>query len=124
MNVVFHKNFENKIKKLPPNVKQKIIERLSLFSNDPLNPHLCNRALNTPYKGSYSIGKTSDYRAIYQLVDDDMALFTHIDTHSQLYRQFPLQQSRSVIGYRPFMMNSSKSGKLRLVEWYYCRILG
>jgi len=86
MNVVFHKSFEKTVKKLPPKVKQKMIERLSLFSNDPLNRQLRNHALNTPYKGSYSIDITGDYRAIYELVDDNTALFTHIGTHSQLYR--------------------------------------
>jgi addiction module RelE/StbE family toxin len=86
MNVVFHKSFEKTVNKLPPKVKQKMIERLSLFSNDPLNRQLRNHALNTPYKGSYSIDITGDYRAIYELVDEDTSLFTHIGTHSQLYR--------------------------------------
>ena len=86
MNVIFHKRFEKAVQKLPPKVKQKIVERLSLFTNDPLNHQLRNHALNTPYKGSYSIDITGDYRAIYELVDDDTALFTHVGTHSQLYR--------------------------------------
>ena len=86
MNVIFHKRFEKTAQKLPPKVKQKMAEHISLFANDPLNRQLRNHALNTPYKGSYSIDITGDYRAIYELVDDDTALFTHIGTHSQLYR--------------------------------------
>lgn len=72
--------------KLSPKVKIKMVERITLFSKDPLNSVLRNHALNTPYKGSYSINITGDYRAIYHLVDDQTAMFTHIGTHSQLYR--------------------------------------
>ena len=86
MNVVFHKRFEKMAQKLPPKVKQKMVERIALFTNDPLNSRLRNHALYTPYKGSYSIDITGDYRAIYELVDTNTALFTHVGTHSQLYR--------------------------------------
>jgi len=72
--------------KLTPKVKAKMIERITLFTKDPLDYTLRNHALNTPYKGSYSIDITGDCRAIYHLVDDQTALFTHIGTHSQLYR--------------------------------------
>lgn len=86
MNVVFHKRFDKMASKLSVKVKAKMVERITLFSKDPLSSTLRNHALNTPYKGSYSIDITGDYRAIYQLVDDETALFTHIGTHSQLYR--------------------------------------
>ena len=86
MNVVFHKNFDKMASKLSPKIRHKIVERIIQFSEDPLSPNLRNHAIQTPYKGSYSINITGDYRAIYQLVDDRTALFTHIGTHSQLYR--------------------------------------
>lgn len=86
MNVVFHKRFEKMAKKLSLKIKQKMVERISLFVNDPLDSQLRAHALHTPYKGSYSIDITGDYRAIYELIDDETALFTHIGTHSQLYR--------------------------------------
>ena len=72
--------------KLPPKVKAKMVERITLFTKDPLDYALRNHALNTPYKGSYSIDITGDYRAVYHLVDDQTAMFTHIGTHSQLYK--------------------------------------
>lgn len=72
--------------KLPSKVKVKMVERITLFSKDPLAYMLRNHALNTPYKGSYSIDITGDYRAIYYLTDDQTAMFTHIGTHSQLYK--------------------------------------
>jgi addiction module RelE/StbE family toxin len=86
MNVVFHKRFDKMAAKLSPKVKVKMIERITLFSKDPLASMLRNHALNTPYKGGYSIDITGDYRAIYYLVDNQTAMFTHIGTHSQLYK--------------------------------------
>lgn len=86
MNVVFHRRFKKMATKLTPKIKQKMIERIPLFSQDPLNNTLRNHALCTPYKGSYSIDITGDYRVVYELIDDQTALFTHIGTHSQLYR--------------------------------------
>lgn len=86
MNVVFHKRFDKMAGKLSPKVKTRMIERITLFSKDPLSPLLRNHALNTPYQESYSIDITGDYRAIYYLVDDHTVMFTHIGTHSQLYR--------------------------------------
>jgi addiction module RelE/StbE family toxin len=86
MNVVFHKRFDKMASKLAPKVKSKMVERITLFSKDPLEYSLRNHALNTPYQGSYSIDITGDYRAIYQLLDSQTAMFTHIGTHSQLYR--------------------------------------
>lgn len=86
MNIIFHKRFDKMASKLSPKVKVKMIERIMLFSKDPLNPLLRNHALNTPYLRSYSINITGDYRAIYYLADDHTAMFTHIGTHSQLYK--------------------------------------
>jgi addiction module RelE/StbE family toxin len=86
MNVIFHKRFDKMAAKLSPKVKDKMVERITLFSKDPLAYELRNHALNTPYRGSYSIDITGDYRAIYHLVDDNTAMFTHMGTHSQLYR--------------------------------------
>ena len=86
MRVVFHKRFDKMAGKLPSKVKTKMVERITIFSKDPLDYTLRNHALSTPYKGGYSIDITGDYRAIYFLVDDRTAMFTHIGTHSQLYR--------------------------------------
>lgn len=86
MNVIFHRRFDKMASKLPPKVKQKMVERIMLFSEDPLNEVLRVHALYTPYKGSYSIDISGDYRAVYELIDDQTALFSHIGTHSQLYK--------------------------------------
>ncbi len=64
MNIVFHKSFIKTSQRLSPKVKQKMSECLEMFVSDPLNNQLLNHALHTPYKGSYSIDITGDYRAI------------------------------------------------------------
>lgn len=86
MNIIFHKRFDKLAGKLPPKIKPKMVERITLFSKDPLAQVLRNHALNTPYRGSFSIDITGDYRAIYYLIDEQTAMFTHIGTHSQLYK--------------------------------------
>lgn len=86
MEIYFHRRFDKMAAKLPSKVRTKAKERIMLFSTEPLNPILRVHPLRTPYKGSYSIDITGDYRAIYELIDDQKALFTHIGTHSQLYR--------------------------------------
>ena len=86
MIVVFHKRFNKMAANLQPKTKQKMIDRIRLFTQNPTDSRLKNHALNTPYKGSYSIDITGDVRAIYELVNDETALFTHIGTRSQLYK--------------------------------------
>jgi mRNA-degrading endonuclease YafQ of YafQ-DinJ toxin-antitoxin module len=86
MNIVLHKRFSKMATKLSAKNKLKMVERITLFALNPTDSQLRNHALNTPYNGSYSIDVTGDIRAIYQLIDDETAMFTHIGTHSQLYR--------------------------------------
>lgn len=86
MNVVFHKKFDKAFVKLSQKTKQQAIERIELFSANPADQTLRKHALNSPYKGSFSIDITGDYRAIFHYVSKDTALFTHIGSHSQLYR--------------------------------------
>jgi addiction module RelE/StbE family toxin len=86
MKITYSKQFLKTARKLSPKVQVQLADRIELFGLNPLHKQLKNHSLHTPYKGSYSINITGDYRAIYHLVDDQTALFTHIGTHSQLYR--------------------------------------
>ena len=85
MKVVLHKQFAKMAAKLPPKTKQKMVERMTLFAQDPTHALLRVHSFNTPYGGSYGIDITGDVRAIYELIDNQTALFTHIGTHSQRY---------------------------------------
>ena len=84
MNIAYSKNFIKLSKKLSPNVRKKLIQRVSLFSTNPLGSQLRDHPLKGKYKQYRSIDITGDYRALY-LLDGDEAIFNIVGTHSQLY---------------------------------------
>lgn len=86
MIVVFHKNFEKQFKKLPRKIRDKVASRIELFVKNPTDPRLRDHGLIAKYQGYRSINITGDYRAIYKL-HNKQAIFTHIGTHSQLYKK-------------------------------------
>lgn len=85
MRVILHKNFERQYKKLRPGEKRRFKERKNIFLQNPYHPTLNNHPLQGKYKGYRSINVGGDLRAIYELIDDDLAYFVAIDTHSKLY---------------------------------------
>lgn len=85
MRVVFHRNFEKRYKKLRPREKKRFKERKDIFIQDPYHPALNNHPLQGKYKGYRSINISGDLRAVYQLINNDIAYFVALDTHSNLY---------------------------------------
>lgn len=85
MKIVFHKNFEKKYKKLPEKIKKKVKERNILFEANPFNPILNNHPLHGIYAGHRSVEVTGNIRMVYTLLEANVALFTEIGTHPQLY---------------------------------------
>ena len=71
-------------KKLAPETRKRLIERIELFSDNPLNPILRNHALKGKYKEYRSIDVSGDIRALY-LQKEHEAIFDAVGTHSQLY---------------------------------------
>ena len=71
-------------KKLTPKLRQKLLERIEMFAENPLHPTLRNHQLKRKWKEYRSIDVTGDVRAIY-LQREDEAIFDTIGTHSQLY---------------------------------------
>ncbi|GAC1388238.1 MAG: hypothetical protein NVS1B7_8360 [Candidatus Saccharimonadales bacterium] len=65
-------------------MRSKVIDRITVFSNNPLHASLRNHALKGKYKQYRSIDITGDYRALY-LQEADEAIFDVVGTHSQLY---------------------------------------
>lgn len=86
MMIIFQKSFEKRYKKLPDKVKQKVKEKNLLFAKDPFDSILGNHALVGKYSGYRSINVTGDFRIVYKMLNDDIALFVDIGTHSQLYK--------------------------------------
>lgn len=84
MITIYHREFKKSYKKLPPKIKEKLENRLRLFSKDEFDPVLNNHALKGKWLGYRSINVTGDIRAIFKR-DVESALFAAIDSHSNLY---------------------------------------
>ncbi len=84
MRIKLHKDFEKQYKKLRESGKKRFKERRDLFIVDEFNPILNNHSLEGKYLGYRSINITGDLRAIFKK-DDDIVIFTDIDSHSNLY---------------------------------------
>ncbi|RWZ78390.1 MAG: type II toxin-antitoxin system mRNA interferase toxin, RelE/StbE family [Candidatus Microsaccharimonas sossegonensis] len=80
----YSKLFIKQAKKLKPEVRKKLQQRIAVFCENPLTPYLRNHALKGKYKEYRSIDVTGDIRALY-LQRDTEAIFDIVGTHSQLY---------------------------------------
>jgi addiction module RelE/StbE family toxin len=85
MQYVLSKSFEKDFAKLPTPIKKKAIITLEKFIDNPQNPTLRNHSLAGKWKSYFSINVTSDTRAIYFVIEDDMVRFVAIGSHSELY---------------------------------------
>ena len=84
MVIHFHKDFIKNSMKLTLQQKNKLTERLKLFSQNELNPVLNNHSLRGKFQGHRSINITGDLRALYKKEGKDI-MFVAIDSHSNLY---------------------------------------
>ncbi len=84
MNISYSKNFIKQSKKLNQPIRYKVVSRIILFNENPLDYELNNHSLKGRYKLYRSINITGDYRALY-LTNGDEVIFDIIGTHSQLY---------------------------------------
>jgi addiction module RelE/StbE family toxin len=84
MNISYSKNFMTQAKKLSPKVRQKLLERIEMFAENPLHPMLRNHQLRGKWKEYRSIDVTGDVRALY-LQRENEVIFDTKGTPSQLY---------------------------------------
>lgn len=84
MEVIFHKNFTKRFKKLPPKIQEQFYKRLDLFIKNKFNPALNNHLVDRVFLNCHSINITGDYRAIFY-DQGDAVIFIIIGTHSDLY---------------------------------------
>ena len=85
MHVRFHRKFRKKYKKLRITEQKKFDERLEIFVGNPFSRILDNHPLHGEWWGYRSIDVAGDLRAVFKIIDEDLALFVDIDTHSELY---------------------------------------
>ena len=85
MKVQFHRNFIKQYKKYKA-IQKRIDKQLTLFRMNPFDSVLNNHGLTGKYKGYRSINITSDFRGIFELIDDNTVRFVDMDTHANLYK--------------------------------------
>ncbi|MHB8903865.1 MAG: type II toxin-antitoxin system RelE/ParE family toxin [Patescibacteria group bacterium] len=86
MQIEYSKKFVKEFKKCPINIKNSFKARLEIFINNECDPILNNHPLIGKLKNYRSINISSDWRAIFQEIEDDSIIyFVAIGTHSQLY---------------------------------------
>jgi mRNA-degrading endonuclease YafQ of YafQ-DinJ toxin-antitoxin module len=62
MKIIYHKRFEKQFRKLTPKFKNKVIEVIGIFINDPLNKRLLSHNLKGNLLGKKAISINSDLR--------------------------------------------------------------
>lgn len=80
------KLFDKQFKKLPKGIQQKALQKIEVFSKNPLEKSLHNHQLKGALKGLRAFSVTGDVRIIFQEFDGYVnVLFIAIGTHSQVY---------------------------------------
>jgi addiction module RelE/StbE family toxin len=82
---LFKKDFKKRFRKLPKPVQEKFSDRLKFFEKHPFHPTLNNHPLHGDFIGCRSINITGDYRAVFEILDEETIEFVTIGTHSELY---------------------------------------
>lgn len=85
MKIILHKNFGKQYGRLAAAQKKRFKSRRDVFLADPQHPILNNHPLQGAYRGYRSINIAGDLRAVYRMVEHDVAYFVAIGTHSKLY---------------------------------------
>ena len=86
MTVEYTKNFIKQSKKLNPKLRNQLVQRITLFSTNPLDSQLRDHQLKGQYKQYRSIDVTGDYRALYKVKENEqIILIAKIDKRSRAY---------------------------------------
>jgi len=85
MIIRYSKKFKKQYDKLSPKLQQKTKNAISLWSTNPADESLRLHQLSGKLKRFYSIDITSDARALYEVIDDEVCLYQMAGSHSQLY---------------------------------------
>ena len=86
LTVKLHKDFEKQLAKLPKKRRDKVIDTIGLFLDEPMEPSLRNHALTSEWLGYRSISAGGDFRLHFRVIDQNNVLFVAVGTHSQLYK--------------------------------------
>jgi addiction module RelE/StbE family toxin len=77
----YSKKFVKELKVLPKKVIDLAIKKEEIFRDNPLHPSLRLHELHGKFKGIWSISITSNYRIIFERMDNGDILFISIGKH-------------------------------------------
>lgn len=77
----YSKKFIKEFKKLPKEFIDLAIKKEKIFNDNPLHPSLRLHELHGKFKGIWSISLTSNYRIIFERMDNGDILFISIGKH-------------------------------------------
>jgi len=78
-----HRQFQSR---LNARQRQKALEAIELFIDEPFHKDLRNHALYGKWKGYRSISVDGDLRLHFKIISDDRVLFEAVGSHDQLYK--------------------------------------
>ena len=80
-NIYYSKKFIKELKKMPKEMTTLAIKKEKIFRKNPLHSSLRLHELHGKFKGIWSISVTSNYRIIFERVDNGDILFISIGKH-------------------------------------------
>jgi addiction module RelE/StbE family toxin len=87
MSIDFSKSFDQQFQsRLNARQRQKVLEAIELFIDEPFHKELRNHALYGKWKGYRSISVGGELRLHFKVSNDDRMLFEAVGSHNQLYR--------------------------------------
>lgn len=85
--IEFTSAFNRRLKKLNPQVKNKLVNSLVLFSENPFHSHLKTHKLTGQLTNRYAFSLAPNIRIVFKFIDNNQtALFISIGSHDQVYR--------------------------------------
>ena len=85
MQINYSKKFIKLLRKINPEIKDYLKEKILIFRINKFDPRINNHKLKGKFKKYRSINITGDYRAIFEEIAEDNVYFVSIGTHSELY---------------------------------------
>lgn len=86
LTVKLHKDFEKQLAKLPKKRRDKVVDTIELFLENPTEPSLRNHTLTAEWAGYNSISAGGDLRLHFKILQSNTVYFVAVGTHSQLYK--------------------------------------
>jgi len=77
----FSKKFVKDLKELPKQILDLAIKKEQIFKDNPLHPSLRLHELHGKFKGIWSISITSNYRIIFERMENGDIIFISIGKH-------------------------------------------